>query len=302
MPTFSKIILHIGTEKTASTSIQSHLALNHDHLLAAGYVYPREFGDNGHFDLTIYAAPEELSKDLRLTLHGRSATRRGVYRNFGDYFRQTLSDNYHCDGKVLLLSNEHLATRLREPQDVQKIKTLLQSLSNDIRILVYLRSQESYLTSLYNTAILTGGISPFREWILPERDYLNWAKQLDMWAEEFGRSNLLARSFAEAAKAGIVEDFVEICELPDFSTASTSPRLNLSLSPKRLELIRRVNVALKTVGIDRSFLFAKAARKLLTYRPAGNKKLELSEKDVIAIRQTYEADNFRLASEYGVSL
>ena len=59
------LILHIGTTKTGSTSIQHVLAQNRDALLAQGVLYPRSPGDPQH-DLLAYAMMENIAHRDRL--------------------------------------------------------------------------------------------------------------------------------------------------------------------------------------------------------------------------------------------
>src|SRR5262245_23942491 len=47
--------LHIGTDKTGTSSIQRFLADNRDALLARGYLVPRAAGSDRHIALPLYA-------------------------------------------------------------------------------------------------------------------------------------------------------------------------------------------------------------------------------------------------------
>lgn len=60
-----KCFLHIGTEKTATTTIQSFLSLNRKRLREYGYFYPESIGFLNHSSLSI--AAYELTKRDDLT-------------------------------------------------------------------------------------------------------------------------------------------------------------------------------------------------------------------------------------------
>src|ERR1700690_4476721 len=51
--------LHIGTEKTGTTSIQNFLSKNRPRLKKQGIIYPRSPGNQSQRDLTVYALGDE---------------------------------------------------------------------------------------------------------------------------------------------------------------------------------------------------------------------------------------------------
>src|SRR5687768_8498632 len=61
-------ILHIGTEKTGTTTIQEFLTLNRAALAALGWAYPTCCGRNGCHRLAMYAMNVERCEDLHLQL------------------------------------------------------------------------------------------------------------------------------------------------------------------------------------------------------------------------------------------
>src|ERR1700684_2608387 len=68
---FDNCILHIGTEKTGTTTLQRYLALNRDEFLKQGYFIPASLSPypdlSNHERLTTYALnPIKTSDDLRI--------------------------------------------------------------------------------------------------------------------------------------------------------------------------------------------------------------------------------------------
>ncbi|NBO66447.1 MAG: hypothetical protein EBU88_16655, partial [Acidobacteria bacterium] len=58
-----RLILHIGTEKTGSTSIQTFLSLNHRRLAANGIGVPTCLGTPLHFRLQLMAHDDDVNDD-----------------------------------------------------------------------------------------------------------------------------------------------------------------------------------------------------------------------------------------------
>ncbi len=59
------IYLHIGTEKTGSTTLQAVSGINRRTLMNHGIFYPRTPGERNHIKLALFAANEPYVSDLR---------------------------------------------------------------------------------------------------------------------------------------------------------------------------------------------------------------------------------------------
>src|SRR5271163_1194160 len=107
----SQCWLHIGTEKTGTTSIRNFLAQNRATLLAQGYLYPTAAGEPGHGALTAFALDDSKSDSTRLAL--------GIDRpDLVPAFRQDLLAAFDKEiaasgASQIIVSNELLSTRLR---------------------------------------------------------------------------------------------------------------------------------------------------------------------------------------------
>src|SRR5690606_10056545 len=99
-----------------------------------------------------------------------------------------------CD--TLLLSNEHCSSRLISNEDILRLKDMLSPLAETTRIVVYLRRQDEALLSMYSTMVRSGSSQglqfPPGHVIALRFDY---ARLLGLWADVFGRENIVPRLF-----------------------------------------------------------------------------------------------------------
>lgn len=203
-----KAILHIGTEKTGTSTLQIFLQANRARLNANGFHYPAFPGSTQQTKLAAYAQEDREIDDLRIDLGIRDARSLSAFRErFEADARAEVAA--HPD-KTFIMSSEHCSSRLNGPPSVSRLKGLLDQLFDEVEIAVYLRRQDQVAVSLYSTFLKYGAV---RDSVLPDPhtepgrwDYRN---MLSFWEGAFGRERVHPRIFdrAELAGGSIVEDF-----------------------------------------------------------------------------------------------
>src|ERR1700722_4174212 len=103
--------LHIGTEKTGSTSIRNYLALNRAALLSQGYLYPRTPGATSHYALTAFALDDARIEGTRRTL-GIGAHESGS-RCRAEVVDALEKESALSGANAVIFSNELLSSLLR---------------------------------------------------------------------------------------------------------------------------------------------------------------------------------------------
>lgn len=192
-----KLILHIGAEKTGSSSIQAFLFENRERLREQGFEYLFSDGRIEQRELALYCVDSFMGDDHAANLHIsgeflRSNWKDRFEREFGRKVRQA------CDrGHTVILSSEHLQSRLKSPGNIGVLRQLLTPYFSEIRVLVYLRRQDQLATSLYSTKCrngwLGGGVFPPN--IHAKTPYYNYQLLLQRWASGFGHAALIPRLF-----------------------------------------------------------------------------------------------------------
>lgn len=268
-----RIILHIGTEKTGTTSIQHALAHDRDALAARGILFPRLFGSENHMEIAVYAADDEQQMELRLFELAKAECDLPEYR---ERLRQTLADEITASGcHTMIISNEHCHSRLLTQSAIERLKDLLTPFCPNIEVQVYLRRQDQLAVSLHSTRLKLGGAGEIFPATTPVPAYFAFDRMLQLYGQFFGQENISARLFEPARLAGgdIVTDFYFRAGIdlpkPDL------PKANESLSAKQGQFLEEFNrrfplVVNNKINPQRGPIFSVISKvgQSAPYRPA----------------------------------
>lgn len=240
-----RIVLHIGTEKTGTSSIQHFLSKNRVALADEGIVYPRFTGANGGSQWGVVAAV--LKRPWKTDIGARL----GIRDEAGaDAYRQRLvnaidNELLSCSGRhTLILSSEHFHSRLRAPARLEALKRLLGRWSDNVQVVVYFRRQDRVAISLYSTRLKSGQIAP-KVFPLASRAlpyYYDYERIYANWAEVFGEAAVQAGIFAPQHLAGgdLLTDFCGRAGIMEGGKVRPS-KINESLSEAGAQLLLEIN-------------------------------------------------------------
>ena len=304
---FKRALLHIGFEKTGSTSIQAFLTDKVARLRALGYFVPqslsREDGFCNHTRLAAYAlADHKLDDDLRLhhgvtNAEGLAAFRETTTANLIEEAAQAAGCGF------MLLSNEHLSSRITEPGELASLQALLATVCEEVTIFVYLRNQADLLQSAYNEAIKVGFhdidlIPDFDKaatggWI--ERRYFEYGKTLDLWADAFGQENIAVRLFEPDGLlfGDVVQDLLFRIHV-DPSRFTAFPRANEGLDAAAQHFLKQLNGSLSHLAPNEAARIRERVVDILMQKRRGSgRKLTTSEASSFIAQFKDENDSVR---------
>ena len=241
-----RCILHIGTEKTGSTSLQTALSVNREHLSERGIFYSKAAGSLNSRALAA-AFCQYSSDDYLARLGIEGAAQHDSWRNnLLDKIRdEALTAQTGHD--TFLLSSEHFSSRLVSDEQIASLKSFLLTLFTDFNVACYLRRQDRMAVSRHNEVLRSG----FAEPILPNVQaseslplLFDFEALLSRWSKLAGQSALKPRIYDK--KALVNGDVVD-----DFSKTF----LDTSLPEKPL---RQANVGLSKPAQDALHMFNTA--------------------------------------------
>lgn len=248
-----KITVHIGLEKTGTTTIQGFLNRKRDALREQGVLFPMAPGKSNQMLLAAAAMTANVN------IRARALQKLGP--DFADDLaRDIQAEIDEAKPQRLLFSNEHCSSRLHTVEEVERLKTFLAKFGDDVTILVYLRRQDEFLLSTYSTSVKSGSVKPFA---IPKDRKLkaryDFRAFLELWSGVFGQSAVRPRLFQPDSWVGgdLLTDFCDAAEL-DIEDRD-APARNLSLSAEGLELIRLLN---KRSGGERDGAVVRVAGRL----------------------------------------
>lgn len=226
-----RILLHIGTHKTASTSIQSWLKASHAHLA-------------NHQIVALPTPPFSRSRDL-MEADGVDSD---LIAQCRAELATAISSAAISPDHTLVLSSEGFSGSIRRGYTNARLcaQILAQILSDhSVTVVVYLRQQDSFIESLYTQRIHQGESTSFPDYLaaLPQQAF-DWQNHVQAFADAFGDASIRVRPYHRSQfpePDSILRDFCQILECP-FAPASSEPTLkNVGYSRDAMEVALRVN-------------------------------------------------------------
>ena len=214
-----KAIVHIGLDKTGTTSIQQFMFMNADYIYQkSGFLYPPEGLCSGHHvSIAQYLGFGNFAPANEREL-GQALER------FTDYQRDT----------NIILSSEHFCY-LRTPDAINNLREFLKNF--EVTIVVYLRNQPEWLRSVYSEVIKWGYPGSFEEYFDRASYRCDFYGFISEWSSVFGKEKILVKWF-EREQEHLLRSFLKIISF-DYDESDTY--LNKSLSMEVLETIRAIN-------------------------------------------------------------
>lgn len=300
-----KLILHIGTEKTATTTIQDFVYANQAVLADRGVALSNELGYTNNRKLVAYCLPEDRFDDYFThrdvtTVEDKRRHFEGFEAAFANEVR-TLSGRAH----TMFISSEHFHSRLRDVDSIRRLKRLLDELFTEIKVICYFREQSSMLESYYSTAIKSSSSVDFQHFgrnCNIDNHYYNFATFFGKWRDVFGRGCLEARLFERQrfVDQDVRKDVLSIIlgsrDFAGFDFSATDA--NVSLGYAGLEIGRIVNRHVAKRHADGSRNEIRRQLFELLSRSRLGRSGTLPFPDAQAIYATFHPSNVAFAREF----
>lgn len=294
-----KLVLHIGSHKTATTSIQHFCALNRNVLRSYDYYYPRNRDSAYVFNF--------LASQIAF----------GREKQTADFLKQACNDAKAAQCHTVVISGESFYAMTAFFIDIQgkgrsagyweneaalidKVKQACAGFES-VEIACYLRPQNEFASSIYNQFVknVIGIPSSFEECIQTIKPIFDYDQHIRLWESAFGRGNITVKNFTDVQK-NIVEDFCNTFLNSDcFIKAKKKEFMsNTRLSRDALEFKRIYNRSLP----DRpaAFVAARCIREEISSLFADKRGYQVFASPAVldALFKEYTEGNNNLSSRY----
>lgn len=241
------LFLHVGTSKTATSSIQKFCVQNKMVLAEKGFWYPKAIrayptvssNRNAHF-LIGKILDEEGNRDFSEEESAFNLGMENLHHCFQDYDNVVLSDEriWYASGR----SHKDLWDTLKQDAKEQ---------GYTIKIIVYLRRQDTFLSSRWNQLVKAGSCTePWEKHVRGSSKrlshILDYAKKIDSIAEVFGKENIIVRRFGREHfyQSSVYADFLQCLGL-ELTSGYQAPEMDVNPAMKgnTFEILRIMNTA-----------------------------------------------------------
>lgn len=236
-----KLILHIGTHKTATTTIQKVLAKNRENLIKQGIWYPA-YSDVLR-NMAEHYAHLELAKGL---MSGSNEFTPEKVKKFFDRL-QKKAKKWPDMRAVLISAEPFYRGRLpgdgryweRQDQYIQRVKETVPF--DDIEVVLVLRRQDDYLESLYNEHVkATRYKRDIWRFLDDYRSRFEYAQQIKAWSKYF--PVIQVHTFEDLVKAGdVTSEFLRAVLGVNVVLEEAEGERNVSLPVDLIEFKRLLN-------------------------------------------------------------
>ncbi len=238
MSNFSRIILHIGTQKTGTTSVQHTFSANREQLSEQGFIYPvsqvcrPDMPQDGvmHLDTLLIAMEENVPDHVRRRLRSDVDAKKAL-----EGFHRIAAE---ASGTALVLSCEHLSNYCH-PRHIVRLRDALSPLAGRVEVLVVVRSQHEMVPSVWGQGIKAGATIPLAARLANHK----WLRRFDRmqriapWGDVFGDTNVTMIPYC----TDVIGSMFATIGVAEGGISSRYDQENRSLCAPAAEIMRRLN-------------------------------------------------------------
>ena len=296
------LYVHLGQQKTGSTTLQRFCAINRETLGAHGVACPRmpfkyryvTKARNGHF---LIGMPKNKA--------GKPAPERQHERENTAW--QVIEEAFETHDAVLLTDERLWDRSASEHPFWERVMQHAEQGDWHVRAIVYLRRQDKLAASWYNQQVEQGGrtgTKPWELWVSNPRDIkLDFYANLQRIASYVGSDNISVRIYdrreLERDGGNIYTDFLSCLGLQmseDFQLPEHDHNA-VSLTPNFQLLLRAINASPHHARMGGD-IFRQAAEQCSGQPGATPRMAMFSAEEARAFMVRYEEGNDRIAAEY----
>lgn len=297
-----KLFLHIGFNKTGSTSLQHSLFKNAINLESVGYLYPGQATDS--YMQSRQHVPLAATLPDRQIAWLRPAKNKVLAQALPDVLTAIRESSAHS----VILSSEAFGGINMTLERVRMIQDKLAEF--DIYIVAYIRRQDSYILSTYQEGVKNGETNSFQFDRFRKSRQLAFSHRLAPWRQVFGNDRVIVRPFDKSfwPQNELLYDFLTAIGAPYDGIVTLEKPANESIDYRSVELMRQLNLLAARLWPDlpntKKREFRRNVLRALRASEVGlpdREKMRLSSAQSEELRQFIYDDNALSLAGSGVS-
>lgn len=304
------LCLHIGMPKTGTTAIQHFLDQNREALALGGAFYPK----CGIPDFQHAALVKSIVSN-----HYPWAKFNDAIDCFDPaaYLKRVIEECRQRNCSRVLMSSEFFwaapAMQSDLPYHTMSYENLgyledfvhrcgeLFRVFDKVQIVVYLRRQDDWLDSFFGQQVKDGFAIPDKQQLLDPRIYLLYSENLQVWARDFGKENILVRIYDDQTP-DVIDDFCRLIGLN--SSRLRKPErdaetVNTRLTPLAAETMRKaltLNIGSQSTDLMKK-VFKETSFTLISQNRQSGARTFPNE-FLTKLFAVYQADNEKLIKSF----
>ncbi len=302
-----RAVVHIGMGKTGTSTIQTHLVQNQAGLARQRVLHGRY---NRHkipasvelpmIALNRMGAIQRLDALLAEWMFGVNPDWSAVAAEARRMEALVRADAGRVGFDRQIFSAEHISAGLRDAAQIAALHGFLTELYDDVRYVVYFRSQEDSAASWYSQALRAGLTMDFDAHVR-RRGKFDIAAFLRNWSDVVGQERMCVRLFDR--KAMVANDLLaDFADAAGYALDGLDPiaSINESLSLECAELIRALDTRLATLDLPKAVARPLRQNAVAAINRAGGSgdKVRLTADQIAWVRKVNAASNEDVRQTY----
>lgn len=232
----SILFLHIGMQKTGTTSIQNILYANRTSLLASGIYYPgSEINNHSLNFMPMFKSTPSTTSAFR------GVPVDAIPESLEQFERFWISEFKKTKYQKFIISAEALNNLTRK--EVPRVKDFVAPYFDEIKVVAYVRHPVEFIPSLIQQLVKSGEYFDDIYDFVKRQCKRAAIPALSAWVHSFGAQNIIIRPFdrAEFREGELVKDFLSLITEEDIELNATDQVWNYSIGGNDVLLLAELN-------------------------------------------------------------
>lgn len=210
-----KLIMHVGTEKTGTTTIQNFLRANRN-LLSNNSIFvppPTLFGDNRAYSIPFQ---KRVNKDSLFLFHSKNredlAQKKVAMVSHLQNIFQGAKEKYGC----CIISSEHFSSQLTDKSEIKNAIDFYSQFYSEIEVIIYIRNQYFFAVSSYSESIKWRGFASFQDYIGridQNNPFWNSHLLIENWKQVVGETKVKVAKYKEEVEFDVLTNFLNLANI-----------------------------------------------------------------------------------------